>query len=84
MWWQSLLKALAVGFLAYFIGNVAQVLHAEGCPLQQSCISDSHPSETHIVIVTALVFVLAFGVFVLRAYRRKRILEALPHPPSNY
>ena len=73
MWWLCSVKAFGMACLAYLVGNIAQVLHAEACTAYQACLSDSHPSEGHILLFSAAVFVLAFGFFLLRASSRKRV-----------
>jgi hypothetical protein len=73
MWWLCSVKAFGMGCLAYVVGNIAQVLNAEACPADQACLSNSHPSEGHILLFSAAVLVLAFGFFLLRAYTRKRV-----------
>ena len=73
MWWRCLAKALGMGFLAYFAGNVAQELHDQGCPVWEPQCQSPSPSEAHVLMFTMLVFVVAFCAFLVRAYRRKSV-----------
>jgi hypothetical protein len=64
-------KALGVGFCAYVMGEIVRMLNPGPCTDDVSCSTSGSPNEEHIVIVSVLVFALAFGAFLARAQRRK-------------
>ena len=72
MWWRSGLKALGIACVVFFAGTMAQTLHQDGCPVTDPTCSSTSPTEGHVVLFTALAFLLAFGAFLFRAIKRKR------------
>jgi hypothetical protein len=66
-------KGLGVGFLVYVIGEVVRMFNPDpSCTDEVTCgTSSSSPSDGQLLLVSALVFALAFSAFLIRAHRRK-------------
>lgn len=73
MWWRTAVKALGVACLVYFAGVLAQTLHSDGCPVSDFTCSSDSPTEDHLLLATAVAFLVAFAVFLFRATRRNRL-----------
>jgi hypothetical protein len=72
-WWRTAVKAMGVACLVYVAGVLAQTLHSDGCPVSDPTCSSDSPTEGHLLLATGVAFLVAYGVLLLRAIRRKRL-----------
>jgi hypothetical protein len=73
MWWVSMTKALAVGFVAYAGGFTAQWANSRQCGIDGDCLESATPNDLQVMVFSALVFAAAFCFFLFRAWRRERL-----------